>query len=236
MIKKYDKSVGILLIATWKYNRFIEPLLADIEKYLFPHTSKKIFLHTDSKDSYNVDKIISIKHHPWPIITLNRFKLFSDHMSLYDTDYLVYLDIDSQIISTVDTNILSDFFVVEHSCWKNTAGTPERNPKSTAYIPHGSNNTYVAGGFFGGSKKRFSTASTTMKNNIKQDLRNNIIALWHDESHLNRYVFDNQKNITILDHSYMYSKFTNYKLDNPKILPYENADKGFNKFENMVHK
>lgn len=224
-------SVGILLISTWKYNKFIDPLIKNIKQYFFRNSNIKIYLHTDSDDNHCSDKIIKIKHKPWPLITLNRFKLFCENMEIYETDYLVYLDMDVNIIDFVDEKILSDFFVTEHSDLKGTKGTPENNPKSTAFIDISNIKTYVTGSFFGGKKENFMRAAKIMKNNIDIDLKNNIIALWHDESHLNRYIIDHP-DVTIIDHSYMSKK----QSCNPKMMPYYDWEKGFNKFENMIHK
>ena len=44
--------------------------------------------------------------------------------------------------------------------------------------------------------------------NIYQDLKNNIIAIWHDESHLNRFYIDNKPTL-ILSPSYCYPESWN---------------------------
>lgn len=228
-------KVGILLISTWKYNKFIQPTIYGIRKFLFRNSDTKIFLHTDSNEQYNVDKTIHIEHKPWPLITLFRYQLFNDFKECYkDVDYLLFLDIDIHIRLPINEDILHDFFVLEHWYYKNRKGTPDTNPKSTAYINPKKKFKYVAGGFVGGKTDRFLSASETMSKNIDQDYKNNIIALWHDESHLNRYVLDNRKSVTILDCCYM--SYQTRFCDNPKIVPYNNDKKGFDKFENMIHK
>jgi histo-blood group ABO system transferase len=54
-----------------------------------------------------------------------------------------------------------------------------------------------------------------MQENIKADLAKNIIAIWHDESHLNRYFIDN-KPTKILSPSYCYPE--SWQLSYPKRL------------------
>jgi uncharacterized protein YlaI len=63
--------------------------------------------------------------------------------------------------------------------------------------------TYFAGGFFGGSKDEFLKMSDTINSNIDIDLKENRIAIWHDESHMNRYFVTNPPTV-ILNHSYCY--------------------------------
>ena len=69
----------------------------------------------------------------------------------------------------------------------------DRNKMSSAYIDNIDGDEYIMGGFFGGRKDDFLKMSEILQNNIDKDLENNIIALWHDESHLNRYLVDLKK-------------------------------------------
>jgi len=68
------------------------------------------------------------------------------------------------------------------------AGTPEERPESTAFLLN--NEYYYCGGFNGGSTEAYLRMAETLAKNIDADSEKNIIALWHDESHLNRYLHD----------------------------------------------
>jgi histo-blood group ABO system transferase len=50
---------------------------------------------------------------------------------------------------------------------------------------------YFAGGFNGGSKHEYLKMSKELSDNIDEDFNNGIIAVWHDESHMNRYFINN---------------------------------------------
>lgn len=219
--------IGVLLISTWKYNRFIDNTIKGIRKHFFRREGVKIFLHTDSPEKHDADLTIPIVHKPWPYITLERFSLFSKHQGQYDTEYLIYLDVDVDVVGEV--KILADFFVTRHYLYLGGPGTPERNPSSTAFIATGEEKTYVAGGFFGGRRSDFLAASETMKKNIDADLKKGIVAVWQDESHLNRYALDNP--VEILDHKYLcINELTKEKRHDVRIVPYSEKRKGFNKF------
>ena len=77
----------------------------------------------------------------------------------------------------------------------------EPNVDSAAYvkIPH----HYFAGGFQGGKTLDYIRAMKAMKRGIDEDFRKNYTAIWNDESHWNKYLFDNPPAV-ILDVSYCY--------------------------------
>lgn len=228
-------SVGIILLATDQYAKWIEPRIAEIRRFMFPGHTVKIFLHTDSTQQYLVDSQIYLEHKPWPLITLQRFDTFLAHQAAYDTDYLFYMDIDVEMIDAVRADVLSDFVVTQHHWF---AAYPEKHtfetrPESTAYVAPDRMGAYVAGGFFGGKRDRFLTVARQLKTNIDADSAKDIVAIWHDESHLNRYVSDNP-DVKLLSPEYCYFVKCPKTYSNPKILAYDNDDKGFNKFEGAI--
>ena len=63
---------------------------------------------------------------------------------------------------------------------------------------------YFAGGF-NGSKDEYLKMSKELSSNIDKDFNNGIIAVWHDESHINRYFASNPPT-AILDPGYCYGE------------------------------
>jgi hypothetical protein len=74
---------------------------------------------------------------------------------------------------------------------------------------------YVQGSFNGGTSTAYLALVRQLEKNIQADLDNNIIAVWHDESHLNRYVSD--KHPKVLSPAYAYSEGAELGFP-PKIL------------------
>lgn len=110
------------------------------------------------------------------------------------------------IVDKVGDEILSDLVATKHpgqSFNDINNMSFDRNSKSQAYVPYGEGNTYYAGGFNGGKIKNFLEMSKTISEKVDQDVEKNIIALWHDESHLNRYLIDNPPTLS-LSPSYCY--------------------------------
>jgi len=75
---------------------------------------------------------------------------------------------------------------------------------------------YYAGGFNGGSTKRFLEMAEVLADRVNKDLERGVIALWHDESQMNRYLIDNPPTLSLTP-SYC---FAEEMMGNPEY-PYE---------------
>ena len=79
----------------------------------------------------------------------------------------------------------------------------DRNPKSTAYIPYNCGKYYVSGGLNGGTAPAFLALCHELERRTEADLQQNVIALWHDESQLNRYAAE-RSDYRLLTPAYWY--------------------------------
>ena len=62
----------------------------------------------------------------------------------------------------------------------------DRSGKSRASIPYSCGQYYVAGGLNGGTAAAYLALCRELKKRTDEDLQNNVIARFHDESQLNR--------------------------------------------------
>ena len=213
------KKIGLILIATGKYDTFIQQLISSADEFFMKGHQVTYFLFTDSKLSIVSDRNIIVtkrKHQPFPYATLLRYNCFSGNKDLFkEQDYLFYSDIDMKFVSEVSDEILSKRVVTLHPGYVGERGDPETNPKSKAYISDIEEMKYFAGGFNGGETQTFLEMSDILDFNIQDDLNRGIKAKWDDESHLNRYMIDNPPT-KILDPGYCYPE--NLKLDYTKRL------------------
>jgi hypothetical protein len=198
------------LIATNKYLSFLDVICPSVEDHFFPGSEVTVLVHTnlDLPDLSKYSRVKFIKnqidHEPWPFTTLRRFEYFLlSRDIMMDHDYCFYVDVDSFFIGEINESLLPKKGMIGtiHPCLFQGPGTPERNPKSKAYIPFGSDNRYFCGGFFGGKSEDFVRTSEFIRQNIQDDLDQGIIAIWHDESHLNKYLFENPPAL-VLDHPF----------------------------------
>ena len=98
-------------------------------------------------------------------------------------------------------------------------GSWERRKLSTAFVPRMKRKLYVCGGMWYGKRTAILQMCADLKNRVDIDLKNGIIATFHDESHLNSF-FSKQKGIKTIDPKYCYDpKYPNLK----NIIPYIQA-------------
>lgn len=100
----------------------------------------------------------------------------------------------------------------QHTGYYSRRGTPETNPASLACVNDAEEMEYFVGAFNGGKSSEYIKMAETLSNNIDIDYSKGIIAVWHDESHMNRYFIDN-KPTKILNPSYCYGESMNIPFD-----------------------
>lgn len=189
-------KTGLLIIATNKYIDFLPNLIESADKFFLPNNDVEYFVFTDQEDlNLKSDRKITVlktEHKQWPWMTLGRYKIFNDNKStLKNKDYLFYCDVDMLFCDTVGDEILSERVATLHPGFNGGRGTPETNPNSLACVYPFEKMQYFAGGFNGGSSDTYLKMCEKLSKNIKTDHDNGVIAIWHDESHMNRYFIDN---------------------------------------------
>ena len=204
-------KICILTIATNKYIQFVERLYNNIEEnFLNGHEIQGLlFTEHDVETSDNI-RVSKIEHEPWPMPTLKRYNYFvKEKEFISQFDYCYYFDVDMSIVDKVGDEVLGDLVATMHpyqSFYAKGDRSYDRNPKSLAYVKTGDEGPhYYAGGFNGGSTKRFLEMADVIADRVNKDLENDIIALWHDESHLNRYLIDNPPTVSLTP-SYVFAE------------------------------
>lgn len=231
-------KIGILYICTGKYDRFFKDFYESAEKFFLTGSEKTYYVWTDSEDlifdNKNIVKIHQAKL-GWPFDTMMRFKMFDGaKSSLVNEDYIFFFNANMRFLAPVNEEILpvaedNHLVSVLHATFYNTGirGTFETRPESNAYIPTNENPNYFQGCLFGGRSAEFLEMNEVCKANVDKDLENNLIAIWHDESHMNKYF--SQKPPKKLHPGYAYPEMLN--LQYPRfILQLEKMNTGGHKF------
>jgi hypothetical protein len=101
----------------------------------------------------------------------------------------------------------------------------ERSPLSTAYIKMGDGDVYCMGALIGGFSNDFMEMTEQINKNIQEDEKRGIIAIWHDESHLNKYMLTYRDKL-ILDPRYGYPEGWRLWIGKAKIQIIDKSKKG----------
>lgn len=229
-------KIGLLIIATNKYTDFLGPLIKSADDFFLKNHDVTYFVFTNKDININSNRNITniyTQHKEWPWMTLGRYKIFTDnHDKLSDMDYLFYCDADMKFVGYIGDEILGDMVGTIHPGFYHNPNSSnialEKRPESLAYLPPNTIKNYYAGGFNGGSSKEFLKMSKNISDNIDIDLKkHNIIAEWHDESHMNKYFNENKPSIE-LSPSYCYPESWN--------IPFEKKLLALDKNHNEIRK
>jgi histo-blood group ABO system transferase len=201
-------NIGLIIVATNKYIEFVPQLIASVKRNFLTNHNVEIFLFTNQKFEGNVT-VISTEHREWPWMTLGRYHLIQTLKDYPKKDYYYYIDADMLVTDTVGDEILGNRVVAIHGKFKKKPGNFDRNLKSLAYVSPKITNPYFCGGFQGG--KLYLEDAEELAKRIDIDYNNDIIALWHDESHWNRYCLDYPPDV-VLSHHYCSQKEKDAKI------------------------
>lgn len=212
-------KIAVLYIATGRYTVFWNDFFRSCEKRFIKEAEKEYFVFTDAEhidfeERQNVH-LLPQKKLGWPYDTLMRFDMFLRiEEQLKQADYIFFFNSNTKFIQRITSSEIlpdeaHDGLVAATFDWRRQDFTYECNPESLAYIPEGSGKYYFRGGVNGGKSRSYLDMIKKLDENIKTDLAKNIIAQWHDESHINRYLLD--KNPLVLGEDYCFdgAKFIN---------------------------
>lgn len=213
------EKVGILYICTGKYKVLWPEFYESAEKFFLPECEKHYYVFTDAEEvayEHDNDKIHRMYQEPmgWPFATLFRFETFLlREEELKQMDYLFFFNADALFLKTITGDMFlpradqkEDIVVVRHSGYHLTKPydfTYDRNPFCKAFIPYGKGEIYVTGSVNGGTSEGYLRMCRILAARTREDLSKNIIALWHDESHLNKYILE-YDHYRLLTPSYSY--------------------------------
>ncbi len=228
-------KVAIIFIGTFKYLDFLPKYYESSEKHLFPGVEKQYFVFTDGDLGGELPDNITVvpqEHLPFPYITLYRFDIIKRSMdSIGEYDYLLFMDADTQVVSNIECEDMFDpkkpLMGVQHPCHllgmdphKNFPGAFETNPASLCHVTVSDDTSmYWQACVWGGRMDYITKLIDTLDYRVKADDSNGIVAVWHDESHINKYFIENKTLVNTLDSCYAHPEvFDSLMEDEPKIV------------------
>uniref|UniRef100_A0A3P9K558 Globoside alpha-1,3-N-acetylgalactosaminyltransferase 1-like n=1 Tax=Oryzias latipes TaxID=8090 RepID=A0A3P9K558_ORYLA len=214
--KKTNPRVGVMIFTVGKYTRFLKGFLETGEKHFLTDFRVTYYIFTDNEKevpavALNEGRKITVLPVPsakrWQEVVFGRMKwatITIDKQIRNEADYLFLMDVDSLFHNRIGAESFSRLYAVLHrGYYKNTerANFPyERHPESRAYIPVGEGDYYYTAAVLGGYLEDIYKLS-------EEDARNNIEAVWQEESHLRITVPSIQQPTKVLSPEYLWSDY-----------------------------
>ena len=224
------KKIALLFVClNPNYWPYLKQIVTDCDNFFFTNrrTNYKVdyFVWSDMPESEVPNcTVFHTEPEVWPYPTLMRYHLFlAQEEKLKEYDYIFYLDADMRMIAPVGEEVLGEgLTMAEHPMYslaRKFIPPYEPNFESEAYIQRLGivindasgkwfKPLYAAGGFQGGKADVFIEAMKKMRGAIDKDMMKNYIAIWNDESHWNKYLFDyfmiEKKPLLVLSPSYIF--------------------------------
>lgn len=216
--------IGIVYLAIGIYEEFWKDFYPSCECFFCPEAEKGYEVFTDSVNIPAME-LENVTCHPATnggfIRNASAKSAFVCSIAerLYKCyDYVFYLNANYKFVAPVRMEeVLPEegndgLTVLSFDLYRNRPADKhpyDRNPDCHAYIPFGQGKKYYQSGFYGGETEAFIRLSEWCRDCTEADLNRKIIAKWHDESYVNRYLLDLHPRI--VNETYGYADYMPYR-------------------------
>jgi len=192
-------DVALCIVATGDYIDYAKDLIQSSRTHFLKRHSLTYIVFSDRPiDAANDIVQVPITRRGWPYDSMGRFEIMLNHADLLEGyDYIFCSDADMLMVDAINEEILGDLVAVQHPGFIDGGGTFETNRDSTAFTPSHLQKVYYCGGFYGGKLPQLKKLWEKTSININQDLKKGIVAIWHDESHINCFLAHNPPSVTL---------------------------------------
>ncbi|XP_035798740.1 alpha-1,3-galactosyltransferase 2 isoform X2 [Amphiprion ocellaris] len=226
MHKKEGTSVALTVFAVGRYlEEYLEVFLNSSEQHFMLGLPVSYYVFTDMPEKVpeirlgperSLQVIKVERHSRWQDISMMRMKTILDVIESdirHHCTHVFCFDVDQVFSGRFGSEALGDSVALLHAYYYRIPKklfTYDRNPKSKSYM--GTGDFYYHAAVFGGSWKSVKALTEACYQNIMEDKQNNVEALWHDESHLNKY-FWLHKPSRVLSPEYCWDTSIGYRSD-----------------------
>ncbi|XP_067264321.1 globoside alpha-1,3-N-acetylgalactosaminyltransferase 1-like [Chanodichthys erythropterus] len=205
--KQHNLTIATTVFALGKYTRFLKDFLESAEDHYFVGFRVHYYLFTDQPEAVPEVKMgenhrLTVRRVPsmdrWQDISMGRMEILEKLMEnelANEADYIFCLDVDTKFYGHWGSESLGRLVGVIHPWffdYPRDQFTYERRPESQAFIPAGEGDYYYTAAAFGGSLADVHNLTKTCREQMNIDAANSIEAIWHEESHLNKYFLYNK--------------------------------------------
>uniref|UniRef100_A0A3P8UKV8 Alpha 1,3-galactosyltransferase 2 n=1 Tax=Cynoglossus semilaevis TaxID=244447 RepID=A0A3P8UKV8_CYNSE len=192
---RLNSSVALTVFAVGRFT-----FLVSAERHFMLGLRVTYYVFTDNPEKVpelelgpqrNMKVIEVAKYTRWQDISMMRMRTISvtiESEIRHSFQYVFCFDVDQEFKGRFGSEALGDSVALLHAHYYNLPKhrfTYDRNPKSKAFMYTG--DFYYHAAIFGGRWKNVKNLTDECLENIMEDKLNQVEALWHDESHLNKY-------------------------------------------------
>ncbi|XP_067296320.1 globoside alpha-1,3-N-acetylgalactosaminyltransferase 1, like 1 [Pseudorasbora parva] len=205
--KQQNITIATTVFALGKYTCFIKDFLESAEENYFVGFRVHYYLFTDQPEAVPEVKMgenhhLTVRRVPsldrWQDISMGRMGIlekFIENELVNKANYIFCLDVDTKFYGRWGVETLGRLVGVLHPWffdYPRDQFTYERRQESQAFIPAGEGDYYYTAAAFGGSLADVHHLTKTCRKQLNIDAANSIEAIWHEESHLNKYFLYNK--------------------------------------------
>lgn len=185
-------------------------------------------------------EVHEIPGYRWPDATIRRYEVFSKFSNSINQDVVMHLDADMIILENVFNDLVAavkekDVALVAHPGFWNRKLTPlarlksiltrsktingswETRPESEAFVDSDTRKPYVCGGIWLGKNQAIFDLVKKLAKSVEIDRAKSIMAVWHDESHLNKWASKNDFELLTPEFCFV-SEYKHLEGLKPKVL------------------
>ena len=218
-------KIAIAFIGTGKYADFFPRWKEAVDAYFLNDCQKTIYAFSDQVDKpyFNSPdvRLAGIPSVVWPEATLYRYKFLDIVMNAADSnfleefEYVFYIDSDLYAVDDIRFNDIikpeKALVGVHHpgNARDPNWDTLERRNISLAYVDRplqafGPAAVYHQGCLWGGTCEAVGKMAKVLNERIDDDYKRKVMAVWYDESHMNRYFLENLEDVNTLPFFYAF--------------------------------
>ncbi|XP_068181137.1 N-acetyllactosaminide alpha-1,3-galactosyltransferase-like [Antennarius striatus] len=193
--------VALVVFALGRYLEFyLHNFLTSAEKHFMLGLSVTYYVFTDYPEKvpkmelgpWRSMKVLQVEKHPrWQDVSMMRMKTLAEFIKSdirHHCNYVFCFDVDQVFTGRFGSEALGDSVALLQAYFYKVPQkrfTYERRPTSQAFLETG--DFYYHAALFGGSWENMKNLTEACLAGIMEDKKNKVEAVWHDESHLNKY-------------------------------------------------
>ncbi|KPP71111.1 hypothetical protein Z043_110002 [Scleropages formosus] len=219
-------SVALTVFAVGRYlDAYLWEFLTSAELHFMVGLPVTYYVFTDAPERVptimlkpgRTLKVIKVERHArWQDISMMRMRTIADTIESHirhENQYVFCFDVDQVFVGRFGSEALGDLVVLLHAFYYHRPKimyTYDRNPRSAAYMTEG--DFYYHAAVFGGSWQSVRNMTEACYHSIMKDKMNQVEARWHDESHLNKYLWIHKPS-KVLSPEYCWASFIGFRSD-----------------------